>query len=40
MEARTAGGSVNEMKDAVSMARMVRKAGAEKIDQYAGEKLG
>ena len=39
-EARKAGASNCEMNDAVSIARMVRKAGAEKMDKYADEKLG
>ena len=39
-EARNAGASDREMKDAVSMARMVRKAGDEKMDRYTDEKLG
>jgi len=39
-EARKAGASDCEMKDAVSIARMVRKAGDDKMDQYADGKLG
>ncbi|MBI5094039.1 MAG: carboxymuconolactone decarboxylase family protein [Candidatus Hydrogenedentes bacterium] len=39
-EARKAGASDSEMRDAAGIARMVRKAGAEKMDTYAGERLG
>ena len=38
-EARKAGASEREMKEAVSIARMVRKAGDEKMDKYTDEKL-
>lgn len=39
-EARKAGASDSDMRNAVSIARMVRKAGDENMDQYADEKLG
>lgn len=39
-EARKAGASDSEMRNAVSIARMIRKAGVENVDQYADEKLG
>ena len=39
-EAKKAGATVSEMKDAVGIARMVRKAVAGKMDQYTDEKLG
>lgn len=38
-EARKAGVSNGEMADAAAIARMVRKAVAENMDEYAGEKL-
>ncbi|MCL5103587.1 MAG: carboxymuconolactone decarboxylase family protein [Armatimonadetes bacterium] len=39
-EARKAGASDSDMRNAVSIARMVRKAGIENMDTYADEKLG
>ena len=39
-EARKAGVTSAEMADAVGIARMVRKALTEKMDQYIDEKLG
>lgn len=39
-EARKAGASDSEMRNAVSIARMIRKAGIENMDKYADEKLG
>ena len=39
-EARKAGVSDCGMRDAVSVARMVRKAGGSKMDEYADDKLG
>lgn len=39
-EARKAGTSNLDMRDAVSIARMVRKAGEENMDNYTDEKLG
>ena len=39
-EARKAGASDSDMRNAVSIARMVRKAGDENMDKYTDEKLG
>ena len=39
-EARKAGASESEIRSAVGMARMVRKAGNENMDKYTDEKLG
>lgn len=39
-EARNAGASDREIADAVGLARMVRKAGAEKMDTHVGEAVG
>lgn len=39
-EARKAGASDSDMKNAISIARMVRSAGTDNMDKYADEKLG
>ncbi|MCE5322530.1 carboxymuconolactone decarboxylase family protein [bacterium] len=39
-EARKAGASDSDMRNAVSIARMIRKQGDENMDKYADEKLG
>lgn len=39
-EARKAGASDSDMKTAVKIARMVRKAGEDNMDSYTDEKLG
>ncbi len=39
-EARKAGASDSDMRNAVSIARMIRKQGDENMDIYADEKLG
>ena len=39
-EARKAGASDSDMRNAVSIAQMVRKAGDANMDKYANEKLG
>jgi AhpD family alkylhydroperoxidase len=39
-EARKAGASDSDMRNAVSIARMVRKAGIENMDKYTDERLG
>jgi len=39
-EARKAGASDSDMRNAVSIARMVREAGIENMDEYTDEKLG
>lgn len=38
-EARKAGASDSDMRNAVSIARMVRKAGIDNMDAYANDKL-
>jgi AhpD family alkylhydroperoxidase len=40
VEARKAGASDSDMRNAVSIARMIRKAGIENMDKYADEKVG
>lgn len=39
-EARKAGASDSDMRNAISIARMIRKAGEENMDKYADGKLG
>lgn len=39
-EARKAGASDSDMRNAVSIARMIRKAGDDNMDKYADGKLG
>ena len=39
-EARKAGASDSDMRNAVGIARTVRKAGIDNIDKYADERLG
>jgi len=39
-EARKAGASDSDMRNAVSIARMIGKAGDDNMDAYADEKLG
>ena len=39
-QARKAGASDSDMRNAVSIARMVRKASIENMDKYTDEKLG
>ncbi len=39
-EARKAGASDSDMRNAVSIARMIRKAGDDNMDKYADSKLG
>ena len=39
-EARKAGASDSDMRNAVSIARMVRRTGEENMDKYTDEKLG
>lgn len=39
-EARKAGASDSDMRNAVSIARMVRQAGNDNMDKYTDEKLG
>jgi len=39
-EARKAGASDSDMRNAISVARMIRRAGDENMDKYADEKLG
>lgn len=39
-QARIAGASDTDMRNAVSIARMIRKQGDENMDKYADEKLG
>jgi AhpD family alkylhydroperoxidase len=39
-KARKAGASDSDMRNAVSIARMVRKAGEENMDGYTDERLG
>lgn len=39
-EARKAGATESDMKNAISIARMVRKAGDDNMDKYTDQKLG